>query len=126
MLLLVFVPVLLASPLSLTPDGKIKKTILRKGTGRTPTDKENVVIHYTGALANGTIFDSSRSKKPFQFTIGLGVISGWSIGVKSMRTGEIANFSIEYQYAYGERGYPPVIPPKSKLTFEIELLAIGE
>lgn len=39
-----------------------------------------------------------------------------------MSLGEIATITCPYQYAYGERGYPGVIPPKATLLFEVELL----
>lgn len=41
-----------------------------------------------------------------------------------MSLGEKAELKITYDYAYGEKGYPPVIPARSNLTFEVELLQI--
>lgn len=41
-----------------------------------------------------------------------------------MSLGEKAILNITYDYAYGERGYPPIIPARSNLTFEVELLEI--
>jgi FKBP-type peptidyl-prolyl cis-trans isomerase len=110
------------TPIALTEDGRLTKIVLRPGTGPKPTDDAHAVIHYTGCLSDGTTFDSSRDRSPFQFKIGRGVIRGWSIGVLSMAVGEIANFTMEYDYGYGERGYPPIVPPKAQLTFEIELV----
>lgn len=53
-------------------------------TGSTfPKKNQTVVVHYTGTLQNGTVFDSSRTRgKPFKFCIGKGeVIRGWDEGV---------------------------------------------
>jgi FKBP-type peptidyl-prolyl cis-trans isomerase len=111
--------------LALTPDGKVKKIMIREGNGPTPKDGQGVAIHYSGFLEDGTLFDSSRKRSKFTFTLGKGVIPGWSIGVGSMKVGEIANFTIDYSYGYGERGYPPVIPAKAGLNFEIELLGLA-
>ena len=52
------------------------------------------------------------------------VISGWDEGIPGMKIGEKRKLTIPYEMAYGEMGYPPVIPPKSPLVFEIELLEI--
>jgi FK506-binding protein 4/5 len=43
------------------------------------------------------------------------VIRGWDLGVATMKVGEIADFVIAYDYAYGEQGSPPAIPPKATL-----------
>jgi FKBP-type peptidyl-prolyl cis-trans isomerase len=108
----------------LTKDGKVTKVLIRDGYGRSPQENDKAVIHYTGYLSDGTSFDSSRGRQGFHFTIGKSVIRGWSIGVQSMRVGEVSNFTIDYDYGYGETGYPPIIPAKSQLQFEIELLDI--
>ena len=40
-----------------------------------------------------------------------------------MNTGRKDQFKIPYELGYGEAGYPGVIPPKSTLYFEIELIS---
>lgn len=109
----------------LTDDGKVKKVVVQSGSGPQPSANDKALIHYTGFLPDGTPYDSSRGHNPVEFTLGRGVISGWSIGVRSMAVGEISNFTIDYDYAYGEKGYPPIVPPKTELSFEIELLSIA-
>ena len=63
------------------------------GTGVATAEKGMMVTaHYSGKLANGTDFDSSRKRgKPFQFVIGIGqVIPGWDVGMATMKVGERA------------------------------------
>lgn len=86
-----------------------------------------MTIHYTGTLANGQKFDSSRDRgMPFQTVIGKGhVIKGWDEGVPKLSVGEKALLTITPDYGYGARGFPPVIPANSTLLFEVELLKIN-
>ncbi|KAG0345144.1 FK506 binding protein proline rotamase rapamycin-binding protein [Podila humilis] len=105
----------------------VTKTTISAGDGVTfPKVGQTVVMHYVGTLDDGTKFDSSRDReKAFETPIGVGrVIKGWEEGVPQMSLGEKAILNITYDYAYGERGYPPIIPPRSNLTFEVELLKI--
>ena len=51
---------------------------------------------------------------------------GWDEGVATMSLGEKAKLQIPADLGYGARGAPGAIPPNSDLTFEVELLAIGE
>ena len=83
-----------------------------------------MVVHYTGTLQDGTQFDSSRGRGEFKFTLGQGqVIKGWDEGVKTMKKGERAIFTLSAEYAYGEAGSPPKIPANATLIFDIELLS---
>ncbi|CAD7955157.1 unnamed protein product [Amoebophrya sp. A120] len=119
-------------PIDLSGDGQLKKKILKEGTGAMPQQQEKVWAHYTGKLLDGTVFDSSipkpHRKNGFDFRIGAGsVISGWDVGVASMKVGEKAELLCAPGYAYGAQGTPGgPIPPNATLVFEIELLHIGD
>ncbi|CAI5640767.1 FK506-binding protein 1-like [Oreochromis aureus] len=98
---------------------------LRPGDGKTFPQKGSMVsVHYVGTLTNGKKFDSSRDRgSPFQFKLGAGeVIRGWDEGVAQMSLGQVAKLTCSPDYAYGSRGYPPIIPANSTLIFEVELL----
>lgn len=63
---------------------------------------DNVSVHYTGKLDDGTVFDSSRGREPLAFTIGEGMlIPGFEKAVVGMSPGETANVRIPADEAYG-------------------------
>ncbi|CAK9309842.1 unnamed protein product [Citrullus colocynthis] len=104
----------------------LKKKLLKEGEGWvTPENGDEVEVHYTGTLLDGTQFDSSRDRgTPFKFTLGQGqVIKGWDLGIKTMKKNEKALFTIPPDLAYGESGSPPTIPPSATLQFDVELLS---
>ncbi|KAK4404124.1 Peptidyl-prolyl cis-trans isomerase FKBP65 [Sesamum angolense] len=99
----------------------LKKKLLKEGEGwENPDSGDEVEVHYVGTLLDGTQFDSSRDRgTPFTFKLGQGqVIKGWDEGIKTMKKGEKALFTIPPELAYGESGSPPKIPPNSTLQFE--------
>jgi peptidylprolyl isomerase len=63
---------------------------------------DEVTVHYTGTLADGTVFDSSRSREPFTFTLGSGrVIAGFEAGVLGLAPGETRRTTMPAEQAYG-------------------------
>ena len=107
-------------------NGGLKKDVLREGqAGQRPQKNQTVTVHYVGTLANGSTFDSSRAKnRPFSFELGAGkVIKAWDTLVAQMNKGELARLTCPPEFAYGARGFPPVIPANSTLFFEVELLS---
>ena len=99
---------------------------LTPGTGAEAQRGHTVTVHYVGTLTNGQKFDSSRDRgKGFSFKLGAGqVIKGWDEGVAGMKIGGLRKLTIPSDLAYGDRGFPPVIPPRSTLVFEVELLEV--
>ncbi|TGO51146.1 hypothetical protein BOTNAR_0366g00050 [Botryotinia narcissicola] len=115
----------------------VTKHNIKEGSGASPTNGQTVTIEYTGWLKDtskgdtletqkGNQFDSSAGRGDFVVKIGVGqVIKGWDEGVTQMKLGEKATLDITPDYAYGARGFPPVIPANSTLIFDVELKKIG-
>jgi FKBP-type peptidyl-prolyl cis-trans isomerase FkpA len=97
------------------------------GAGAAATAGQSVTVHYTGWLANGAKFDSSKDRDdPFVFHLGAGqVIRGWDEGVQGMLPGGKRKLTIPPELGYGVRGAGGVIPPNATLVFEVELLSVG-
>ncbi|MBC8160970.1 MAG: FKBP-type peptidyl-prolyl cis-trans isomerase, partial [Roseiflexaceae bacterium] len=99
---------------------------IEAGTGAQPKAGDVVSVHYTGTLANGTVFDSSHSRnEPIAFVLGRGqVIKGWDEGIAMMREGGKATLVIPPELGYGARGAGGSIPPNATINFDVELVAI--
>jgi len=113
-------------PQEKTTASGLKYTDLQEGTGDEARAGKNVEVHYTGWLADGTKFDSSKDRnQPFRFPLGSGhVIRGWDEGVAGMKVGGKRRLTIPPELGYGTRGAGGVIPGNATLMFEVELLGV--
>lgn len=93
---------------------------------------DTVMVHYTGTLEDGTVFDSSRSREPLQFTIGKGqLIKGFEDAVMGMSIGDTKTIKIPSDEAYGphrnelilkfnKAEIPPSIEAKQGLVLQLK------
>jgi FKBP-type peptidyl-prolyl cis-trans isomerase len=95
----------------------------QKGKGGAhPTATDEVTVHYTGMLLDGTKFDSSLDRgEPAKFPLNQ-VIPGWTEAIQLMTKGSKAKIIIPSNLGYGPRGAGAQIPPFSTLIFEVELI----
>ena len=87
---------------------------------------DRVLVHYSGWLENGLMFDSSVFFRgtPLPFDLGVGqVIDGWDEGVQGMYPGQQRQLVIPPTLAYGQVARPN-IPPNSTLIFEVQFIQV--
>lgn len=108
-----------------TMENGLQLDTLKEGTGAAAKAGDNLRMHYTGTLTDGTKFDSSLDRgDPFNFTLGAGqVIKGWDLGIEGMKVGEKRKLTIPSDLGYGAQGIGP-IPGGATLIFDVELIEI--
>ncbi|HVX61143.1 MAG TPA: FKBP-type peptidyl-prolyl cis-trans isomerase [Pirellulales bacterium] len=109
-----------------TTSSGLQYKVLKSGKGASPKASDTVTTHYKGTLLNDEEFDSSYKRgEPTSFPVN-GVIPGWTEALQMMKVGDKWRLFVPAELAYGERGYPPAIPPNATLIFEIELLDVNQ
>ncbi|MES9861122.1 MAG: FKBP-type peptidyl-prolyl cis-trans isomerase [Candidatus Thiodiazotropha sp. LLP2] len=99
--------------------------VLTPGDGASPKAEDNVEVHYTGTLINGTMFDSSHSRgKPTQFSLN-GVVPGFREAISRMQPGAKWRVVMPPELAYGVKGAGKKIGPNETLIFQIEYLGLA-
>jgi FKBP-type peptidyl-prolyl cis-trans isomerase len=110
-----------------TTESGIQYEVITMGDGPMPSVDDEVVVHYTGTLIDGTVFDSSVERgEPAQFQLNQ-VIPGWTEALQLMPVGSKWNIYIPQELAYGANPRQGgVIEPYMMLIFEVELIDIVE
>ncbi len=138
---LFFIIISITHSVSLEPPKELYKKDLELGKGEVVKliKGTRIWVHYKGWLFNkkndttnlceakGKLFDQSKDRSPFIFTLGIGsVIKGWEEGFEHMKIGGKRCLVIPPSYGYGNRSIAGVIPKNSTLIFEVELYNITE
>ncbi len=119
-----------ASPLGVTIASMTKRSDnlyvqdLVIGTGAEAIAGDSISVAYSGFLINGSRFDTSVGRGPFEFKLGLGrVIPGWDQGLAGMKVGGKRKLVIGSEFGYRNQRQGP-IPANSTLVFDVELLGV--
>jgi FKBP-type peptidyl-prolyl cis-trans isomerase FklB len=109
------------------PSG-LQYKVLKEGTGKTPTDKDMVLIHFSATLIDGTVVIEDTHKgfsQPLAFPL-KGPIPGWTEALKLMKEGAKWQLFVPSNLAFAERGSGTLIGPNATLIFELELISVQE
>jgi len=95
-------------------------------TDEVVADGDQMHVHYSGFLTDGSMFDSSYTRNaPFVFAFPPGnrAIVGWGIGMEDLSKGAHRKLIIPGDLAYGPNGNPRAnIPGDSTLIFNVHLV----
>ena len=109
----------------ITTESGFQYKIITEGTGVAPIATDEVTLHYTGTLADGTKFDSSRDRGT-PTTLGANrFIPGFTEGLLLMKEGAVYEFYIHPSIGYGENPRAGVIQPNDALVFNVELIKVN-
>ena len=99
--------------------------IIKEGEGASPKPNDSVTVHYTGALIDGRVFDSSVERgEPATFGV-TQVIPGWVEALQMMKPGAEWRIFVPSNLAYGPQGAGGIIGPNMTLIFDIQLIKVG-
>ncbi len=99
--------------------------IIKEGEGASPKPNDSVTVHYTGALIDGRVFDSSVERgEPATFGV-TQVIPGWVEALQMMKPGAEWRIFVPSNLAYGPQGAGGIIGPNMTLIFDIKLIKVN-
>ncbi len=114
------------NPEVITLPSGLQYKIIEEGEGTPPDENDEVTVHYTGTLLDGTVFDSSVERgEPVSFPVNR-VIEGWTEALQLMKPGSKWMLYIPSELAYGEDVRPGgPIKANMALVFEVELISVN-
>lgn len=104
-----------------TKSGLVYK-ITKKGEGPLPAPADSVKVHYHGTHIDGTVFDSSLKRDPYEMSLKGGVIQCWLEAMALFNKGTKATLLCPPEIAYGDSGGR--MPAGSTLRFDVEVVEI--
>ncbi|MEZ3159889.1 FKBP-type peptidyl-prolyl cis-trans isomerase [Microbacterium sp. BWT-B31] len=116
------------APTVTLPDGdmptEFKKATLKKGDGPVVQSGDSVLVQYHGVSWNsGEVFDQSWGKQPWSFTVGSGVVQGFSDAVAGETVGSQVIAVLPPAVAYGEGEINDADLTGQTLVFVVDILA---
>ena len=117
------------SPTVTLPEGDIptdfEKATLKKGDGAVVEAGDQVMVQYHGVSWNtGEVFDESWGKQPFTFTVGSGVVQGFTDAVTGETVGSQVIAILPPALAYGEGEINEADLKGQTLVFVVDILAV--
>lgn len=108
----------------ITTASGLQYEVIEEGSGAQPKAGDDVTVHYTGKLIDGTVFDSSVERgEPATFGV-TQVIPGWVEALQMMKEGAKWRLFIPSALAYGPNGAGGIIGPNATLIFDVELIKV--
>jgi FKBP-type peptidyl-prolyl cis-trans isomerase FklB len=106
------------------PSG-LQYKIIKAAHGSKPSEKDQVVVAFTGKLLNGDIFvtNENASDKPTVFPVN-SLIPGWHEALTLMPKDSIWEIYTPAELAYGQRGNGDKVAPNAALIYRIHLIDI--
>ena len=105
------------------PSG-VQYKLIKKGSGKLPTDADRVKLSYRATLLDGTEFDSMPENAPALLKLS-GLIPGWKEALKKIPIGSRWQIVVPAVMAWGERGNGMEVGPDQTVVFEGETLAVS-
>ena len=98
--------------------------VKENGTGRAINLKDNLKVHYTGKLLDGTVFIDTRSEtEPSEVSV-LGAFPGMQEALMKMKVGSHWEIYVPSMLAYGPQGLGDMIGPDAALIYDVEVIEI--
>lgn len=115
------------NPNAISDESGILYEIIKEGDmTQTAQPQDSAMIHYTGSLFDGTVFDSSVERgEPVNFAPLQNTIPGFNIAAGKIGVGGKVKVWIPSDLAYGPQGQGP-IPANANLIFEIEIISVNK
>lgn len=96
--------------------------VIDEGTGNSPDEKANVIIHQRCTLLNGKVIeDTFRDNEPDEVPVAE-LIEGYREGILLMKKGGRSKLFVPPHLGWGEKGSGSKIPPNAVLIFDVRLI----
>lgn len=103
----------------------LRYAIYHQGNGEKASPGKVAILKYSVRLINGDEIYNSATDGLKEFVIGKGgVESGLEEGILLLRVGDRAKFIIPSHLGFGLLGDQNLVPPKSTLIYDLELVAL--